>query len=179
MNVNPKIFLIVIFSCLNINIQAQYLDVGVMDSLVHYPTKIIKTIPLNKIRSFKFGNKNLKIQMLSGSAYYYDIYSNRLVLFCSFNVPPLVKLDENSFTDGFTIYPNPTENLVYIELNMDKISYVTIDIIDIYGNKIDLIFQGEHQGLQTYKWFFDRPKGIYFCRIMTNQNFITKAITIK
>ena len=191
MKIFIKIFLIIILFSGSTYLRAQSLVISQQDKNFCFDNKELQNLPLNSIRGIKFGNNTMIIKMLNGTSFTYNIdkstEKNLCEITCNnllhfyFDIPTnsQAKLDDISITNGLNIYPVPSENFVNLELLVEEKTYVIIDIIDVYGNKIDEIFKGDHQGKQTYQWSSDRPNGIYYCRILTKKNIFIKPIIIK
>lgn len=79
----------------------------------------------------------------------------------------------------FTIYPNPTTGIIWIEPTENNMVY-HLKIFNAYGQ---LIFTEQHtQGLYSFDFnMFELENGIYFLEIFTNQGLIktTKIIFSK
>lgn len=87
-----------------------------------------------------------------------------------------VSIDEKYLNEAFNIYPNPTSDDVYIELNTQADVVGTVKLMGIDGK---LIEQHTNVNLskQTTKFnLSNRAKGVYFIKIETNQGVITRRI---
>lgn len=87
-----------------------------------------------------------------------------------------VSIDEEYLNEAFNIYPNPTSDDVFIELNVQADVVGTVKLIGIDGK---LIEQHTNVNLsrQTTKFNLgNRSKGVYFIKIETDQGVITKKI---
>jgi len=76
-----------------------------------------------------------------------------------------LSIDENFKSNRIIIYPNPSRGLVNIDLN--NLKEVSINIFSICGQLIyrkDVI-----NTTSTYQFQFDKPAGIYFIEINSNQ----------
>lgn len=81
-------------------------------------------------------------------------------------------------TAGFQVYPNPVNNRLTLEYQLQKPGMVTIDLLDLFGRQVTVI-QNEWQQSEKYKVNFDAtalPPGIYFCRLLTGNKFETRKI---
>jgi len=58
-------------------------------------------------------------------------------------------------------------------------SKITIELLDLNGKLVRSIFNGMHQGKQTYTWTKDLPSGIYVCRIISKYKNISKPFVIQ
>ena len=70
----------------------------------------------------------------------------------------------------FKIYPNPTNNLLKIDVDLKKNSYITISIFDLFGKELKL----ENKILSKGKYLLfyvveNMTSGKYFLRIVVNQ----------
>jgi hypothetical protein len=51
--------------------------------------------------------------------------------------------------------------------------------LDLNGKLVRSIFEGMHQGKQTYTWTKDLPSGMYLCRIVSKNKNISKPFLIQ
>ena len=82
-----------------------------------------------------------------------------------------MKLEQNS--------PNPFNESTLITIHIENTRYVSLIIYNQLGIEIDLIFGGNLEG-GTYTFPYypgNLPKGIYYCRLRSGNQFTTKIIS--
>ncbi|MFH2142626.1 MAG: T9SS type A sorting domain-containing protein [Bacteroidota bacterium] len=110
-----------------------------------------------------FANRNFYVDTTSGSE---GIYAD---------TPTYV----NNFFAGFTfkIYPNPFSELLNVEYYLNEKSVVEIEIYDIDGKTVyNWIDKNQYEGLYK-KSVSIQETGVYFVKLMINQNVIVKKVT--
>ncbi|MEE9349144.1 MAG: T9SS type A sorting domain-containing protein [Flavobacteriaceae bacterium] len=99
------------------------------------------------------------------------------------NVNSTLYTTENNFESlNFDIYPNPTVSEISIKLNNSFDSNIKISIFDISGKIIYLNnFNKLNDNIITINPFenIQISKGIYYCKIDSNDGSITKKIVLK
>lgn len=82
-------------------------------------------------------------------------------------------------------FPNPFNPATNISFSLSKGAYVQVDIFNLLGQKINSIFEGYAQpGTHVLRWTGQDfsgstlPTGIYFYRLKTKSNFITKKMLL-
>ena len=55
---------------------------------------------------------------------------------------------------------------------------IHIEILDLQGKKLKTIYTGNHVGQQSYSWQADVPKGMYLCRVATENGIVSKSLII-
>ncbi len=78
-----------------------------------------------------------------------------------------LNLEETTNQTGFSVYPNPTNNIVNIDLYGTSGENYEIAIFNALGQKVADIFNGELlEGLSHFTYSMDNlPKGVYYVRI--------------
>ena len=94
--------------------------------------------------------------------HYNHVYSNNSDLLFDLGVP----------------YPNPFNPVVTIELSLASSNNIKLNIYNLRGEKIDNLFLGQlNKGQYTFNWnATSYPSGIYFIKLESNNNFITRKI---
>jgi len=90
-----------------------------------------------------------------------------------FSIENLVGIDQNSLTHQLDLYPNPAKNYVLIKLDSPDINEVTVDVIDLKGQKIlsnKHTFSNNNTTLKLNTSLI--ASGVYFVKITTNQQGI-------
>lgn len=80
---------------------------------------------------------------------------------------------DNSLSDKFTVYPNPTNGLSYIKIGDSKLIGHTITIINSKGQTI---LTERITNLETAIDITNKPNGIYFVKIQNENSIGTKKI---
>jgi hypothetical protein len=83
-----------------------------------------------------------------------------------------MNVNENSHNTNVNIYPNPADDKVYIET---QVQTVNIEIYDIYG-RVQNLRISESQNLRISIDVANLKSGIYFIKINTNEGNIVKRI---
>ncbi|MDG1135613.1 MAG: T9SS type A sorting domain-containing protein [Bacteroidales bacterium] len=110
-----------------------------------------------------------KIAMIAGN------YSGGLEYF---NGYANVNTDLNGFKEanmGVTVYPNPASDFTYIELG--DLQYKTIELIDIYGNIVDVKYNYLSDSIIKINLSGLAP-GIYYVRLMIEGGIISKKLML-
>jgi hypothetical protein len=136
----------------------------------------IETFPIANIQSIKFGANSMILNEFDGTITTWNIQDiNNYAFDNSLGIEDIVVLGKTNLV----IFPNPSVGEVNIKFQSEEKSLITIEIIDAIGNQIQQIYQGMHQGIESYKWDGNVPKGVYYCRILTDYKTISKPIIIK
>jgi len=80
---------------------------------------------------------------------------------------------DNSLSDKFTVYPNPTNGLSYIKIGDSKLIGHTITIVNSKGQTI---LTERINNLETAVDITNKPNGIYFIKIQNENSIGTKKI---
>lgn len=89
-----------------------------------------------------------------------------------------ITLDATTNTDNIEeinelkIYPNPTDGLAYLEIDLSKPVNFSLEVFDLLGKKV----HSHHNSVQTTETipldFTHLPNGTYFIQLLVNQNVI-------
>jgi hypothetical protein len=87
-------------------------------------------------------------------------------------------VEETQTSVSSTIYPNPFNNNITIEVEIEKAGVLTVDVYDVTGRKIDqLVSQDVNVGKFSMNHTFSGIKsGIYFLRVSQNNMTTTTKI---
>ncbi len=135
-----------------------------------------ETFSVSGIQSIKFGAETMILNELDGTVTTWDIED---IDNYAFDGTANLSDELNIESSNLTVYPNPASNLVNLAFTTSKVTTVTIDVLDASGRVVEQVYQGEHQGEQTYKWNSHVKSGTYYCRINTGNKIITKPIIIQ
>ncbi|MCC5923943.1 MAG: T9SS type A sorting domain-containing protein [Crocinitomicaceae bacterium] len=135
-----------------------------------------ESFPVVDIQSIKFGSETMILNELDGTV---NTWSIDNIDNYAFDGVATLSDELNIVSSNLIVYPNPAINLVSLAFTNSQATTVTIDILDASGRIIEKIYQGEHQGQQTYKWNSNVQTGTYYCRINSGSKIITKPIIIQ
>ncbi len=131
---------------------------------------------VSDIRSIKFINNTMNITENNGSQISWSIDD---ISEYSFKGTNSIGQTTGSTNDHFRIFPNPVSDKLSMEYWSPQESKITIELLDLNGKLVRSIFNGMHQGKQTYTWTKDLPSGIYVCRIISKYKNISKPFVIQ
>lgn len=87
---------------------------------------------------------------------------------------------------GILIYPNPANTFININYDLQNVENITIEVCDLQGRVIKrLLKETQQSGNKEIKWdALDEngnhlAKGLYLCRISSDNQTITKPIIIQ
>lgn len=135
-----------------------------------------EAFPVSGIQSIKFGAESMILNELDGTVTTWDI---AVIDSYAFEGTANLSDELNIESSNLTVYPNPASNLVNLAFTTSHATIVTIEVLDASGRLIEQVYQGEHQGEQTYKWNSNVQSGTYYCRINTGSKIISKPIIIQ
>lgn len=80
---------------------------------------------------------------------------------------------------NFSVYPNPSSDLITIVFDLKSTSLVTIDITDLQGRKIASVMNEKQSGSVTKRFDVkELPSGNYFVRLEVNGKAVTQSLSI-
>jgi hypothetical protein len=77
--------------------------------------------------------------------------------------------------------PNPTEGVSFVSFTVTEGSYTTLEVFDMSGRAIDMIFSGNTQPNNEYRFEFDGsdlPNGVYIYRLTTENEVVNEKFMI-
>ena len=79
------------------------------------------------------------------------------------------------------LYPNPTNGMVNMEINLVQSHDVTVQLMDMNGRLVDVLFQGQlSQGSQSLQFHIgNQIEGMYFVRITDGQQQVVQPLILK
>ncbi len=83
-----------------------------------------------------------------------------------------------NLVNDFRLFPNPSNGLVKLELDLDKTAKVQYQIVDILGRPIFESAAIKGQAVERILDFKNQPKGMYFLRLSVDNQLVTKKIFI-
>ena len=164
-----KLTLLFIIFFFSLGLKAQNLTVTLTNNST-------ASFPITSIRSIKFSNSTMILNELNGTVTTWDIADIN-----NYDFSSIVGLNDQTTVENSSLqlFPNPSSNLVNIEFFGVQVGKIVIDIIDVNGKPIQEVYRGVHQGKQTYQWFSNSIKGIFYCRITMDHKTITKPVIIQ
>jgi len=125
----------------------------------------------------------------TGSAQYYDTtftitrnflehFTCGVALDCNYTTAPAVGVEElNVSAADIDLYPNPANTNFTIDLAAFANNMVTIEMYDVLGKRV-----ANYGSIKTNQFNVNRnslPAGVYFVRITSGQNAVTKKIILE
>ncbi len=130
------------------------------------------------IQSIKFVADNMAIYQNDGSIDWWDIAE---IANYSFELSSLHTADSDAGTgSALNIYPNPGHDAVSIAYSGAQSGDVRIEVLDISGKAIEVLYQGAHTGYTKINW--DTAKvapGWYLCRVQSKDIAVTEKIIVQ
>jgi hypothetical protein len=131
---------------------------------------------VSDIRSVKFVNNTMNLIENNGSLSSWNIDNVSQYAFSGANsIVPTT----GSSSDQVKIFPNPVSDNLNVEYWSSRTVKISIQLLDLNGKVVRSVFEGLHQGKQTYNWTKDLPSGYYLCRIVSESKSITKPFVIQ
>ena len=131
---------------------------------------------VSDIRSVKFVNNTMNLTENNGSQSSWNIDN---VSQYAFSGASSIASTTGSISDQVSIFPNPVSDNLSVEYWSTKTGKISIELLDLNGKVLRNVFEGTHQGKQTYIWTKDLPSGYYLCRIISESKSITKPFFIQ
>ena len=135
-----------------------------------------ETFTLSDIRSIKFGVANMNLYQKNGILNTWNLSD---VANYSFKQATGVSDDFHAYAEDLQIFPNPVSESASITYSNKRSGRIRIEITDVSGKLIQLVYEGNHQGERTYNFNVNTPAGIYFCRITSNVKALTRSFIIQ
>jgi hypothetical protein len=131
---------------------------------------------VSDIRSVKFVNNTMNLMENNGSISSWNIDNISQYAFSDANsIVPTT----GSTSDQVRIFPNPVSDNLSLEYWSSKTGKISIELLDLNGKVVRSVFEGSHQGKQTYIWTKDLPGGYFLCRIISESKNIIKPFVIQ
>jgi hypothetical protein len=87
---------------------------------------------------------------------------------------------DHNLTEGFTIYPNPTNSDLNFVVSIDKTLDVSIEIFDVLGKTVLFQNQSLPEGINSIPLNTESiPKGMYYCRAIFSDGFKMEKTFLK
>jgi hypothetical protein len=131
---------------------------------------------VSDIRSVKFINNTMNLTENNGSQSSWNIDDVSQYAFSGSNS---IASTTGSTSDQVRIFPNPVSDNLNVEYWSLRAGKISIELLDLNGKVLRNVFEGTHQGKQTYTWTKDLPSGYYLFRIISESKSITKPFVIQ
>jgi hypothetical protein len=131
---------------------------------------------VSDIRSVKFVNNTMNLMENNGSQSSWNIGN---VSQYAFSGASSIVPTNGSISDQERIFPNPVSDNLNVEYWSLRAGKISIELLDLNGKVVRTVFEGTHQGKQTYTWTKDLPGGYYLCHIVSASKSITKPFVIQ
>ena len=131
---------------------------------------------VSDIRSVKFANNTMNLTENNGSQSSWNIDN---VSQYAFSGASSIASTNGSTNDQVRIFPNPVLDKLSVEYWSSRTGKISIELLDLNGKVLRNVFEGAHQGKQTYTWTKDLHSGFYLCRIISERKSITKLFIIQ
>jgi len=135
----------------------------------------IETFALTDIRSIKFVQQTMTLFKNNGSVSSWsisDIDNYRFDGVSGIN-------KQEQLIGKLEVFPNPSSSQVVISFSSLINQRISIEVVDLLGKKQCDVYIGNHFGTQSYIWQVDIAKGIYVCRVLTENGIVTKSLIIQ
>lgn len=93
--------------------------------------------------------------------------------------PAIVGIEDQAYNFDVNVFPNPTNDIAYIALELDEAAPVSMDIMTITGSIVKSNNYGTMSGAQSFVFNgANLEAGIYFVRITVGNQVVTKRIVL-
>lgn len=76
-------------------------------------------------------------------------------------------------------FPNPSEGAVTIQYELEEATHIQLSIVDIFGRVVETLNMGsENKGKYSIIWNNDKLKGIYFIRLNSNNQSLSRKLIL-
>ncbi|MCX6146875.1 MAG: T9SS type A sorting domain-containing protein [Candidatus Kapabacteria bacterium] len=139
-------------------------------------------------------NENVKIQRTNFFRWSYKLYGDADTLnsayetfFANWNLPcknqiasGIEEKIQKSRNEKFNTFPNPSANHIMLEYFNESETNVSLEIIDIFGQKVSTIIDNKLEEIGMYRYDFDTAnltEGIYFIVLnLGSKNYVKKLV---
>jgi hypothetical protein len=93
-----------------------------------------------------------------------------------------VGIDDYNLAISMTLYPNPTSDLVNVQLtiNNEQLEGIEIQLFDVYGRLLDIVETGHAPSPQTTQIDLSRyAQGVYFVKAVSEGKVIAVRKVVK
>lgn len=78
----------------------------------------------------------------------------------------------------FTVFPNPTQGRLLLNINMERHEPIDLNLYDSSGRLLSSQQLNLHIGVNTMDYFVDQPTGIYVLQIHTRTGVVSQRIAV-
>ena len=123
------------------------------------------------------------VPVIAPDLLYYQC-SNHLIMGWKLNIINQVSVDDETPGAGFDLsvaYPNPSNNAVTIGLTLEQARDVSIEVFDVTGRRVAVLYQGTLAAGADHRFVFgggDLPGGIYLIRATAGEASIERRVTL-
>ncbi|EAY27970.1 choice-of-anchor Q domain-containing protein [Microscilla marina] len=80
-----------------------------------------------------------------------------------------------------TLYPNPSQGRIHLQLNVPQAAYGVVQVMSMEGKKIAQVFKGKLlPGKQTFTWNnAQQHKGMYILHVVTDKQHVSKPFVVR
>jgi hypothetical protein len=135
-----------------------------------------ETFPLEQVRSITFNESNMNINRIDGVVFTWDVDNIDNYHFAGTLDTPL---EVSTLSNHFVVFPNPVSENVSVSYNSQASEHITIELLDVLGKQVQLLYSGIHQGYHRYKWETSIPSGSYICRLKTATQTVSKTVIVQ
>lgn len=115
-----------------------------------------------------FGRLTLEVTAFSGCSAADTVYI----------LPPAGIQDPDEIARNLNIYPNPSDHLIYIELNLPHYTDIRLEFYDATGRKIYIREYGNVNGIHESMDISDLPAGIYWLKVQTEKGQVVRNVVV-
>ena len=133
------------------------------------------TVPVSEIQSIKFDNQTLNLNKTDGSTLSWLISDISNYRFDNTTGESHAGKKE---IDQIEIYPNPSNGEATFSFSAPDNQHISIEVYDLLGQRIMMIYSGIHEGKQTYYLNTQIPSGVYICKVIGEQRIWTKSFIV-
>lgn len=93
-------------------------------------------------------------------------------------LPPAGNQDPSGISRNLKIYPNPSDHLIYIELNLTDYTDIRLEFIDVTGRKIYIREYSGVNGIQESMDISNLPAGLYWLKVQTEKGQVVRNVVV-
>ena len=93
-------------------------------------------------------------------------------------LPPAGIEDPNEIEKNLNIYPNPSDHMIYIELNLPYYTDIRLEFYDAIGSKIYIREYRRVNGIHESMDISDLPAGLYWLKVGTKKGQVVRNIVV-
>ena len=93
-------------------------------------------------------------------------------------LPPVGIDDPSGISRNLNIYPNPSDHLIYIELNLPDYTEIRLEFYDVTGRKIYIREFTNVNGIHESMDISDLTPGVYFLKVQTKKGQVVRNVVV-